>query len=305
VAPDENAADEIDRSAIDRDLARRLVAAQFPQWAHLPVTTVAVEGWDNKTFRLGDEMTVRLPTGPWYAEQVAKEQRFLPLLAPQLPLPIPVPVGRGEPALGYPFPWSVYGWLAGEVAAPDRIDDLARLAVDLAGFLTALRHVDPSGGPAPGRHNFFRGGPLTTYDDETRQAIDALGPRVDRAAVTEVWETALAATWRGRPVWFHGDVAAGNLLVRDGRLAAVIDFGTSGVGDPSCDTAVAWTLLSGASRAAFVEAYDADVATWARGRGWTLWKALITMAPHADGDPAGDLARQVLHQVLADHARAG
>jgi aminoglycoside phosphotransferase (APT) family kinase protein len=297
--------DDIDRSAIDVGLARRLVAIQFPQWAHLSVTSVQVDGWDNRTFRLGDDLTVRLPTGPWYAEQVAKEQRFLPVLAPQLPLPIPVPVGRGEPALGYPYPWSIYGWLDGDVAQPQRIGDLREFAVDVAGFLTALRRVDPTGGPAPGRHNFFRGGALATYDDETRRALDTLGPGVDRVVVTEAWETALAATWHGAPVWFHGDVATGNLLVRDGRLCAVIDFGTSGVGDPSCDTAIAWTLLSGPSRAAFVDAYAADPATWARGRGWTLWKALITIAPYADGDPAASRARHVLAEVLADHARAG
>jgi aminoglycoside phosphotransferase (APT) family kinase protein len=289
----------------DAALARRLVAAQFPQWADLPVRPVEVDGWDNATFRLGDELSVRLPTGPWYAQQVAKEQRHLPVLAPQLPLPIPVPVGQGRPGDGYPFPWSVYRWLAGRPAATAPVADLTRLATDLARFLVALRQVDPSDGPPPGEHNFFRGGPLSTYDAETRAALDALGDRIPRAAATEVWEDALAAEWRGEPVWFHGDVAVGNLLVRDGRLAAVIDFGTSGVGDPSCDTTIAWTLLSGRSRAAFVEAYDVDDPTWRRGRGWTLWKALITQEPDAHGNPVlTGPARRTLAAVLADHDRS-
>jgi aminoglycoside phosphotransferase (APT) family kinase protein len=289
----------------DLALARRLVAAQFPQWADLPVRPVEVDGWDNATFRLGDELSVRLPTGPWYAQQVAKEQRHLPVLAPQLPLPIPVPVGLGRPGDGYPFPWSVYRWLAGRPAASSPVADLTRLATDLARFLVALREVDPSDGPPPGEHNFFRGGPLSTYDAETRAALDALGDRIPRAAATEVWEDALAAEWHGEPVWFHGDVAVGNLLVRDGRLAAVIDFGTSGVGDPACDTTIAWTLLSGRSRAAFVEAYVVDDPMWRRGRGWTLWKALITREPDAHGSPVlTGPARRTLAAVLADHDRS-
>jgi aminoglycoside phosphotransferase (APT) family kinase protein len=197
-------------------------------------------------------------------------------------------------------------WHAGRPAPPAPVGDLTTFATDLAGFLVALRQVDPADGPPPGEHNFFRGGPLSTYDGETRAALDALGDRIPRAAATEVWEDALAAQWHGTPAWFHGDVAVGNLLVRAGRLAAVIDFGTSGVGDPSCDTTIAWTLLAGRSRAAFVEAYDADDATWRRGRGWTLWKALITLAPNIDGGPAlSDPPRRTLSAVLADHDRAG
>ncbi|HYI19042.1 MAG TPA: aminoglycoside phosphotransferase family protein, partial [Solirubrobacteraceae bacterium] len=211
--------------AVDEHLARRLVDSQFPQWADLPVTPVEHGGVDNRTFRLGERMTVRLPSADWYALQVAKEQRWLPVLAPRLPLPIPTPVAKGAPGEGYPYAWSVYRWLDGEIASESRIADLTEFATTLAGFLVALGGVEAADGPAPGRHNFFRGGPLTTYADETIDAIEALGDAIPGDAARRVWDDALAATWDSDPVWFHGDVAEGNLLLRDGRLAAVIDFG--------------------------------------------------------------------------------
>jgi aminoglycoside phosphotransferase (APT) family kinase protein len=292
-------------TAIDPSLVERLVAAQFPHWADLPVRPVDVDGWDNCTFRLGADLTVRLPSNASYAAQVAKEQQWLPRLAPHLPLPIPEPVAIGSPDQSYPFAWSVYRWLDGETADVSRIEDLGAFATTLAGFLNALQRVDPTDGPAPGPHNFYRGGPLTTYADETARAIDALGDELPTDRVRAVWEAALAAPWHGRPVWFHGDVASGNLLVQDGRLAAVIDFGTSGVGDPACDTSIAWTLLAGASRDAFMSAFSVDAGTWARGRGWTLWKALITIAGARVSDPAMTAAaRQVLDEVLSDYDRA-
>ncbi|MGF1627307.1 MAG: aminoglycoside phosphotransferase family protein [Alphaproteobacteria bacterium] len=298
MSPDDT---EIDRNRIDAALVRRLVAAQFPHWAGLPVRPVAQGGWDNRTFHLGDRMTVRLPSAAGYVPQVEKEHRWLPRLALLLPLPIPVPLAQGAPGEGYPWPWSVYRWLEGEAAAPGRIADMAGFATELAGFLVALQRIETAGGPPPGPHNFFRGGPLEVYDGETRRAIAALGSRIDAAAATAVWETALAAAWRGAPVWVHGDVAAGNLLVADGRLGAVIDFGSSGVGDPACDLAVAWTLLDEEGRAAFRRALPLDEGTWARGRGWTLWKALITLAERLAADRQAVESRRVLEVVLADH----
>jgi aminoglycoside phosphotransferase (APT) family kinase protein len=287
---------------LDASLVRRLVAGQFPQWAELPVTPVELDGVDNCTFRLGDAMTVRLPSNEGYTLQVDKEQRWLPILAPQLPLPIPVPLARGVAGEGYPFGWSVYRWLDGENATIERIDDLSEFATTLADFLNTMRQIDPTDGPLPGPHNFFRGGPLATYDAETRRAIDTLGGQIDGERATAVWDAAMGATWYGAPVWFHGDIAAGNLLVRNGRLAAVIDFGTSGVGDPSCDVVVAWTLLSGESREAFRAALSADAATWARGRGWAVWKALITLVDYIDTDPgAAATTRRIIDDVLADH----
>jgi aminoglycoside phosphotransferase (APT) family kinase protein len=286
---------------IDAGLVSRLVRSQFPQWVQLPVNPVELDGVDNFTFHLGDAMTVRLPSNASYRLQVDKVQRWLPVLAPQLPLPIPVPLARGVPDEGYPFSWSIYQWLDGENASIVRIDDLTEFATTLADFLNTLRQIDPTDGPPPGQHNFFRGGPLETYDAETRQSIEALKGRIAGDAATAMWDAALGATWDGTPVWFHGDVAAGNLLVRDGRLAAVIDFGTSGVGDPACDVTVAWTLLCGEGRDAFRTALSVDAATWARGRGWALWKALITLVGCIDTDPVeAATARRIIDDVLGD-----
>ncbi|HEX7300163.1 MAG TPA: aminoglycoside phosphotransferase family protein [Solirubrobacteraceae bacterium] len=293
-----------DRDAIDVSLARRLIDSQFPQWSRLPIAAVELDGWDNRTFRLGSELTVRLPTGDWYAQQVDKEQRWLPVLAPQLPLPIPMPVARGEPDSGFPYPWSVYRWLDGELASTARIDNLPGFASTLARFLNALGRVEATGGPAPGQHNFYRGAPLATYEGETLRAIDALGDEIPADPVKRVWDDAMATSWDRDPVWFHGDVAAGNLLVRDGQLAAVLDFGCSGVGDPACDTVIAWTFLSGAGRTRFRAELEVDAATWSRGRGWALWKALITLVGDLERDPpAAAQTRRVIDDILTDHAQ--
>jgi aminoglycoside phosphotransferase (APT) family kinase protein len=154
---------------IDAPLVRRLIAAQFPHWAGLPVTPAVPQGWDNRTFRLGERMTVRLPSAERYVAQVEKEHRWLPRLATHLPLPIPFPLGRGVPADGYPWPWSVYRWIEGETATVGRIEDLVGFATTLADFLVVLQRIDPAGGPPPGPHNFFRGGSLAVYDSETLQ----------------------------------------------------------------------------------------------------------------------------------------
>ncbi len=291
------------RDPLDVELVGRLVAAQFPQWAHLPIRPVPHQGWDNRTFRLGGELTARLPSASAYALAVEKEQRWLPVLAQRLPLPIPVPLAEGRPGPGYPHPWSVYRWLDGEAATQRNVADLTTFAVSLADFLAALRQIDPAGGPVPGQHNWFRGGPLRTYDDQTRRALDALDGRVDTALAAQIWECALGAAWDGRVVWFHGDVAQGNLLVKDGALAAVIDFGTCGVGDPACDLTIAWTLLSDAGREAFRDRLCVDAATWARGRGWALWKALVTYAGAIDSDQAeAARARNVIDQIFVEFA---
>lgn len=263
---------------IDEVLAARLVAEQFPAWAPLAVTPVADGGWDNRSFRLGDDLLVRLPSAEGYATQVAKEQRWLPELAPLLPLEIPVPVARGEASDSFPYPWSVYRWIDGETANARPPEDRVRFATDLGVFLTALNRIPAGGGPGPGLHSGYRGGALSRWDAETRAAIERLGDRIPAAEVTALWEAALAAEWDREPRWFHGDVAAGNLLVRDGRLSAVIDFGCAGVGDPACDTVIAWTSLDRPGRAAFRSAYTVGDDVWARGRGWALWKSVITMA---------------------------
>jgi aminoglycoside phosphotransferase (APT) family kinase protein len=290
-------------SVIDTELVRRLLAAQFPQWAELPVEPIVPGGWDNRTFRLGDRMTVRLPSAEGYLLQVEKEQRWLPLLAKQLTLPIPTPIALGKPGEGFPWPWSIYCWIDGEVSTDAKIRDIRSFATDLAGFLVALRGADATDGPLPGPHNFFRGGSPAFYDAEARQAIVDLGSSIDGAAATDVWDAALSTEWTLPPVWFHGDISGGNLLVRDGELSAVIDFGTSGIGDPACDLVIAFSTLA-SQREHFRKLIDLDTATWARARGWAIWKALIVAAGSVGThDPEGEAikARRVIDEVIADH----
>ncbi len=290
----------MEREAIDAALVRALIQSQFPAWSELPVEPVRPDGWDNRTFRLGDDMAVRLPSAERYAAAVEKEHRWLPVLAPNLPLPIPKPLAKGEPGLGYPWPWLVNRWLPGETLESSPVSDERQLAVDLAGFLTSLQRFDASNGPAFGRHNFFRGGPLRVYDDEIRSAIARLAGRIDATLALDTWEVALAATWDGRAVWIHGDVAASNLLVTSGRLSGVIDFGSSAVGDAACDLTIAWTWFSGQGCETFAAAMPVDARTWQRARGWSLWKALITMVGPSPHDPVH--AERIANRVMAEHA---
>lgn len=286
----------------DVSLVRRLLAAQFPQWADLPIEPVLSAGTDNAIYRLGDDMAVRLPRIHWATGQVDKEHRWLPRLAPLLPLAIPVPLAMGIPGERYPWHWSVYQWLEGKNATIGRIADPRQAATELAQFIAALQRIDPTGGPLAGDHN-LRGVPLSVRDTYTREAIAALHGMLDTDAVTTAWEAALQAPeWDRPPVWFHGDLLPGNLLVERGRLSAVIDFGGLGVGDPACDLIVAWGLFSGESRNVFRAALAVDDATWARGRGHALSQALIFIPYYLDTNPVGvGGARRAIDEVLADH----
>jgi aminoglycoside phosphotransferase (APT) family kinase protein len=294
-----------DEAELDVPLVRRLIGAQFPQWAELPLEPVASSGTDNAMYRLGENMAVRLPRVPGAAAQVAKEQHWLPRLAPLLPLPVPEPLGKGTPDAGYAWNWSVYSWLAGENV--ERVADPLRAAVDLAGFVTALHAIDTDGGPPPGEHNFFRGQPLAARDTATREAIAALAGAIDTDAVTSAWEAALRApAHRGADVWIHGDLSSGNLLFRQGGLSAVIDFGGLAVGDPACDLLVAWEIFSAGQRADFRDALSTDAAAWERGRGWALSVALIQLPYYWHTNPRlAARSRHVIGEVLADHRCGG
>ena len=244
-------------------------------------------------------MTVRLPSHADYSGQVEKEQYWLPKLALQLPLPIAMPLAMGKPSKEYPLHWSIYKWLEGNSASIDRIKDLRQFAITLGEFLSALQQCESTGGPLAGEHNFYRGGDLATYNAETREAIASLDDKTYVSATTTIWNLALESTWQHPPVWVHGDVAIGNLLVNNnGELSAVIDFGQLGIGDPACDLAIAWTLFTKESRNAFRATLKLDSPTWARGRGWALWKALCWAFP---GEKRVDW--RVVDEVLADHRR--
>ncbi|MFJ3810342.1 aminoglycoside phosphotransferase family protein [Streptomyces sp. NPDC090073] len=291
-----------DEPDLDAPLVQRLIARRFPQWAGLPVRRLASSGTENAMFRLGSELVVRLPRRPGAVPDVVREQHWLPRLGPLLPAAVPEPLGVGEPDAGFPWPWSVYRWLDGRNPVAGAVTEPERLAEDLGAFVRALRDADPQDCP-PG----YRGGPLTDRDEPTRAAVAALAGSVDTGAVTALWERALGApAHAGGPRWAHGDLSPGNVLVGgDGRLRAVIDFGTAGIGDPAVDLVVAWNLLPASSRGTFRAAVGADDAEWARGRGWALSISLIQLPYYRDTNPAlAENSRHVIAEILDEAGRA-
>ncbi|MGW4369374.1 aminoglycoside phosphotransferase family protein [Nocardia takedensis] len=292
--------DEID---VDVATVAGLVAEQFPRWKGLPLSAVESAGTDNAIYRLGSDKAVRLPRLPSAVGQVGKEQKWLPRLAPHLPLAVPVPLGRGEPGAGYPWEWSIYRWLDGDNPGPGGLGDPGGVATDLGAFIAALRSIDSAGGPEPGAHNFSRGVALAARESSTGEAIAAVADEFDADALTAAWRGALDATpWSGPGVWIHGDLSSGNLLFDGDRLTGVIDFGGLGVGDPACDLGVAWELFDAETRRIFRSASKVDDASWDRGRGWALSIALIQLPYYRSSNPVvAARARHVIRAVLADH----
>ncbi|MEV4532294.1 aminoglycoside phosphotransferase family protein [Asanoa sp. NPDC049518] len=309
---------------IGGELVAKLVAAQFPEWSGRPLTRVTSSGTVNVLFRLGEDLVVRLPRVDWSLGDIETEATWLPWLAPRLPVTIPEPVAAGRPGEGYPWPWSVYRWLPGTVPVQDNLSDPLGLAADLAVFVKAMRAVDqpaasraasgvggvvgsalPAEPPAA-----YRGGGHSLLDETARTALDGLGGQLDPdtlAAAREAWAADLAVPdYDGPPVWSHADLMPGNLLVDPrGRLTGVIDFGTFGVGDPSCDLIVAWNLLTADARAVFRDALDVDEPTWRRGRGRSLAMALGALVYYYETNPPfADNARYVIREVLCDLARS-
>jgi aminoglycoside phosphotransferase (APT) family kinase protein len=288
-----------DEVGTDAALVRRMLAAQFPHWADLAIEPVVSYGTDHDIYRLGDHLSARLPRIGWAVGQAAMEAEWLPKLAPHLPLAVPVQLATGQPAEGYPFEWSVYEWLPGE-NANGTIHDLDGAAVDLAAFVRALRTVDAS--DAPPRPPGGRGAPPRELDGAVRRSIAELGDRIDGAAALRSWQESLdAPEWAGDETWVHGDLLPGNLLVVDGRLSAVIDFGCLNVGDPACDLQPAWNVFTGESRARYRDELQADDASWIRGRGWALCQAVVALPYYWDTNPG--MIRQASHalaQILAD-----
>jgi aminoglycoside phosphotransferase (APT) family kinase protein len=290
-----------DEPTIDLALVHRLVAAQFPQYARLPLDAFDSQGTTNAIFRLGHDLMVRLPLRSSGVEELHKSRTWLPRLAPHLPAQIPVLIAQGAPGAGYPWPWSIARWLDGTNAGRAEIPDPARAARDLATFLRALQACDASGGPLATDHG-FRSAPLAHTDAEMRRSIAGLPADIDRAAVTRVWDAALRLpTWERAPVWAHGDLMPDNLLWRNGRLSAVIDFGCLAVGDPACDLEIAWSLFDRDDRSALREVIRADEPLWLRGRAHALAHAVIYIPYYLHTRPRGvAAARRVLAKVLDD-----
>jgi aminoglycoside phosphotransferase (APT) family kinase protein len=283
--------------AVDVSLVRRLLRSQFPHLSRLAVRPVESAGWDNMIFRLGADLAVRLPRRRIGADQTEKEHRWLPVLGPQLPLAVPVPVGEGMPGEGYPWRWTVCPWLPGEVAALAPVTDMSQVAMSLARFIGVLQAIDSTAGPV----SMFRGGTLASRDPVSQASAAALQDSLDVRPVLAAWEAAVAVpVWPGPPVWMHGDLHPANMLVSNGQLTGIIDFGLLGVGDPACDLMVAWTYLSADARQVFRDALTVDDPTWARGRGWALHLGLMAAAVSADNPVLGNIGRGAISAVLSD-----
>jgi aminoglycoside phosphotransferase (APT) family kinase protein len=294
--------DEVDT---DVSLVARLIVNQYPEWAALPVSRVESSGTDNALYRLGEGLVVRLPRIHWATAQIEKEREWLPRLAPHLPLSIPAPLAVGAPDEGYPWNWAVYRWLTGQDATAAQISDKNQAAVDMARFISALQRIDSMCKP-PHMDANSRGRPLATRDRQMREAVAALRGAMDTDAAMAVWDSALRADeWDQKPVFFHGDLMLGNVLVDRGRISAVIDFSGLGIGDPACDLMIAWGLFSGESREVFRRELKVDDATWERGRAHALAQALIFIPYYLETNPVGVAnARRVADEVLADFARS-
>lgn len=290
-------ADEVE---VDDALVRSLLRAQAPQWADLPLQRVATEGTDHAVLRLGDDLSVRLPKTGWAVGQGEREQRWLPRLAPHLGVEVPVPVLLGEPQEGFPHPWYVAPWLAGDhprSGSPGVVEELAALTV-------RLQAVDATGapGPQPGE----RGGPLRALDPSVRASAEQLRGETDVDALLAAWQAGVEAPpWQGPPVWLHGDLMEGNLLVRGGRLAAVLDWGSVKAGDPAVDAVAAWTLFGPRDRAALLAALPwMDGAGRLRARAWAVCAAVRALPYYRDTN-ADIVARswRVVDAVLGDGHR--
>lgn len=285
-----------DELYIDTALVQRLLSEQFPDLADRPLTLIRSTGTVNAVFRLGDDRCVRLPRVAEWANGIEEEWRWLPKLAPHLSLRIPKPLARGTPTEAYPYPWAIYDWIEGTPYQEELVRDEAQVVRALANFILELRTVEMTGAPKGGRR------PLRELDEVTRSAIVAARSVIDVDAVTAAWDRSLAADpWDGKPVWIHADLLRSNLLLQEGRLYGVIDFGSVGIGDPAMDVVPAWSVFNPVGRAVFRQALQVDDETWARARGYALHQALLIIPYYPETNPEFvTMAKRTIGEVLSD-----
>ncbi len=282
------------------ELATNLIKEQFPEYARLAISDIEVQGHDNRTYRLGSDMLIRIPTAESYALKIPLEYEILPKLATNISIPIPEPIKLGQASELYPYPFAIYKWLEGTSANQIHLDKnaLENLAQQLAEFLRELQNIKIKG-PTPGQHNWWRGDKVSVYDANARTQIANLKDIIDSNAAIKLWDKACATNWHLQPVWLHGDFAAGNILVHNNKLSGVIDFGCTAVGDPACDLVIAWTYLTGNARDIFMQEMQLDSDTWLRARAWALWKATFELCKIIDKSSAAALAQErIINDLL-------
>ncbi|MBO3095382.1 aminoglycoside phosphotransferase family protein [Cellulomonas dongxiuzhuiae] len=282
-----------DEVAITTEQVRALVADQHPRWRDLPVQALPHRGTDHALFRLGEDLAVRMPRISGARGAVDRERAVTERLAALVGVEAPVPVASGEPGHGFPWRWSVVRWVAGTTAT----QPTPALAGDLARVVRRLRAVDLQG-PV----NERRAHPLADLTRLVAADADAVRDEVPVGLVMRAWEESCAADpWDGVGVWLHGDLAPGNVVVRDGRLVGLIDWGGTGLGDPAGDLGPAWNFLDAPSREVFRRALGEDDATWLRGRGWALRQALLQLPYYRTRYvPLAEHARGTIRAVLQD-----
>ncbi len=285
-------ADEFD---IDLPLVQSLIAAQFPKWAHLLIKPVLSLGTDHALYSLGRDMVIRLPRIQSAASHIEKEHLYLSKISSLLPFSIPNPLAKGQPCEDYPCPWSIFNWLEGKNPEPGMIEQPDLLATDLARFINALHKIELPHAPKSNRWD------LKGQDNEFCQSLKQLDDLIDTKAVAKIWQDSLKLAALKDRILIHGDLLPGNLLINNGRLSAVIDFGLFGLGDPAVDLIPAWTLLARSSRKVFREAIGVDDATWVRGRAWALSIGVIALPYYKKSHPVfADIAGYAIQQVVGD-----
>lgn len=286
---------------ITLELAKRLIVSQFPEYADLNLIEVEQQGHDNKTYRIGNNMLIRMPTAESYALKVPIEQELLPKLAKHLSIAIPAPIKMGKSSEDYPYPFSIYKWVDGRSANHIAFDEqlLENIGYQLAKFLKELHAITDVEGPAPGQHNWWRGCHISVYDEAAREQITNLGDFIDADSALELWKKACVTKWNKPPIWIHGDFAVGNIIIKSNKLSGIIDFGGTAIGDPACDLVIAWTFLNGKARDIFISTMDLDESTWLRARGWALWKSTFELCNIADKkSPEAKMQKIIIDELI-------
>jgi len=284
--------------SITKQLAKNMLEEQFPQFKDLEITDIKIGGWDNKVFRLGDDKLIKMPIAKKYEIQIDTTFHWLPKLANHLPFKIPQPLGRGKPSPAYPFKWAIYNWIEGDTVFESKNIDGEKFADDLVTFIKDLHKINIDNAPAPSIHNFYRGGDLRIYDTEIIASISALKGKIDYRKAMQIWEKSIASQYHDSPLWIHGDLSLGNILLEEGQIKAIIDFGMIAAGDPACDLAVAYNIFTADVREEFIIKMDMKKDVWDRAKGWALWKSLISFAnPKATNVVEATRAKFVLKEL--------